>query len=148
MAREPGCPLCEGEGGALVVSTTRFRVIRAAEAGFAAFYRVIWHDHTAEFTQLPIEQRVACMDAVAIVEGALRKHLAPTKVNLAALGNMVPHLHWHVVARFDWDATFPASPWSPSAREVPADKLAQVRALLPAVEEAITTRVNSIAWPA
>ena len=38
----------------------------------------------------------------------LREALAPAKINLAALGNMVPHLHWHVIARFDWDSRFPA----------------------------------------
>ena len=40
------------------------------------------------------------MDAVVLVEQCLRAHLQPAKVNLAALGNAVPHLHWHIVARF------------------------------------------------
>ncbi len=62
----------------------------------------------AEFSDLSAEERVHCMDAVTVVERALRQHLAPTKVNIAALGNMVPHLHWHVIARFDWDSHFPA----------------------------------------
>jgi len=37
----------------------------------------------------------------------------PTKINLASLGNMVPHLHWHVIARFEGDARWPAPVWAP-----------------------------------
>ena len=46
----------------------------------------------------------------------LREQLSPTKINLAALGNMVAHLHWHVIARYDWDSHFPASVWAPALR--------------------------------
>ena len=104
--RAPACPLCAEDGGALVWRGARLRVIRANEAGFPAYYRVVWNAHVAEFSDLSAEDRVHCMDAVTVVEQALRQHLAPTKVNIAALGNMVPHLHWHVIARFDWDSHF------------------------------------------
>ena len=56
------------------------------------------------------------MAAVTAVEQALREHLQPTKINLAALGNLVPHLHWHVIARFDWDSHFPGAVWGESKR--------------------------------
>jgi diadenosine tetraphosphate (Ap4A) HIT family hydrolase len=53
----------------------------------------------------------------------LREQLAPTKINLAALGNMVAHLHWHVIARYDWDSHFPASVWlRPSASAMKSAK--------------------------
>ena len=94
------CPLCMTDGGQLVWRGTHLRVIRADEPGFPAFYRVVWNAHVAEFSDLTQAERQHCMDAVTVVEQVLREHLAPTKVNLAALGNMVPHLHWHVIARF------------------------------------------------
>ena len=74
------------------------------------------------------------MDVVVQVERALRQHLQPTKINIAALGNMVPHLHWHVIARFDWDSHFPAPVWAGAQRA--ADTLQEdvVRAHLPALE--------------
>jgi len=131
---EAGCPLCEGPGGRLVHQGTRWRVIHAQEAGFPAFYRVVWTDHVAEFSQLDADARQACMAAVAEVERALLRHLAPAKVNLAALGNMVPHLHWHVVARFDWDSRFPAPLWAPPVREPAAAALEAVTARLPVLE--------------
>ena len=75
----------------------RLRVIRAQEVGFPAFYRVVWNAHVAEFSDLAGADRVRCMEAVTLVEQALRQHLAPTKVNIAALGNMVPHLHLSLI---------------------------------------------------
>lgn len=106
------------DGGILVVRTDKLRVIRAIDADHPAFYRVIWNDHVAEWTDLVPENRSHIMQAVAKVETVLREALAPTKVNLASLGNVVPHLHWHVIARYDWDARWPAPVWAPKQREV------------------------------
>lgn len=117
-SRVVGCELCTQDGGVLVVRTDKLRVIRAADEDHPAFYRVIWNDHVAEWTDLVPENRSHIMQAVAKVETVLREALSPTKVNLASLGNMVPHLHWHVIARFDWDARWPAPVWAPKQREV------------------------------
>ena len=121
----------------------RLRVIRAQEAGFPAFYRVVWNVHVAEFSDLAATDRVYCMEAVTMVEQALRQHLSPTKVNIAALGNMVPHLHWHVIARFEWDSHFPAPVWAAAQRPGPAQQEAAVQALLPALESALRARLDA-----
>ena len=138
------CPLCEEDGGALVWRGEKLRVIRAQEAGFPAFYRVVWAAHVAEFSDLSAADRSHCMEAVTVVEQALRQHLTPTKVNIAALGNMVPHLHWHVIARFDWDSHFPAPVWAAAQRPGPADQEAAVHALLPALESALRARLDAV----
>jgi diadenosine tetraphosphate (Ap4A) HIT family hydrolase len=124
-SRRAGCELCEQDGGQLVLRTPRLRVIRALDADHPAFYRVIWNDHVAEWTDLAAPDRAHMMAVVEAVERSLREHLRPTKVNLATLGNVVPHLHWHVIARFDWDARWPAPVWAPAARSVP-DAAAQL----------------------
>ena len=141
--RVPVCPLCAEDGGALVWRGARLRVIRANEAGFPAFYRVVWNAHVAEFSDLSAEDRVHGMDAVTVVEQALRQHLAPTKVNIAALGNMVPHLHWHVIARFDWDSHFPAPVWAAAQRLSPAAQEGAVRDRLPALEADLRTHLQA-----
>ena len=56
------------------------------------------------------------MQVVFAVEQALRKLMQPAKTNLASLGNMVAHLHWHVVARFADDRHFPGPIWSEPRR--------------------------------
>ena len=138
------CPLCATEGGTLVWRGAHLRVIRADEAGFPAFYRVVWNTHVAEFSDLDAPSRQHCMDVVAVVEQALRDVLQPTKINLAALGNMVPHLHWHVIARFDWDSHFPAPVWAAAVRDrVPAREEA-LHAQLPALERALAERLANL----
>ena len=114
----PDCPLCRESGGRLVWQDADWRVIRVDDADFPAFYRVIAQAHVAEFSMLDAPARQRCMALVATVERTLIERLAPTKVNLAALGNMVPHLHWHVIARFGWDSHFPQAVWGARQREV------------------------------
>ena len=146
VATVAGCPLCEGPGGVLVARTDRLRVIRAQEdARFPAFYRVVWNAHVPEFSQLSAADRQHCMDAVVLVEEALRQHLQPHKVNLAALGNAVPHLHWHVIARYPWDSHFPAPVWAAPQRDAPQDALQQLAAKLPALERQLADAVARLA---
>ncbi|HEX6708127.1 MAG TPA: HIT family protein [Albitalea sp.] len=118
-----GCELCEHAGGTLLWSDAGWRVVRVADPAFPAFYRVVCNHHVAEFSELLAPERQRCMDLVCAVERVLVERLAPTKINLAALGNMVPHLHWHVVARFDWDSHFPQPIWGTPQRtlEGPAE---------------------------
>jgi diadenosine tetraphosphate (Ap4A) HIT family hydrolase len=141
---DSSCPLCASAGGTLVWQGAHLRVIRADEAGFPAFYRVVWQGHVAEFSDLSPAERQHCMDAVVVVESALRECLQPAKINLAALGNMVPHLHWHVIARFEGDSHFPAPVWAAAVRDrVPALEEA-VRARLPAMEHTLTERLSAL----
>jgi diadenosine tetraphosphate (Ap4A) HIT family hydrolase len=63
------------------------------------------------------------MALVFAVEEAIRHVMHPDKVNVATLGNIVPHIHWHVIPRFKDDAFFPGSAWSQKTQETPADIL-------------------------
>ena len=138
------CPLCTSDGGQLVWRGTHLRVIRADEPGFPAFYRVVWNAHVAEFSDLTQAERQHCMDAVTVVEQALREHLAPTKVNLAALGNMVPHLHWHVIARFGWDSHFPAPVWASSIRQRSPERESALEVFRPQLHAVIAHRLQQL----
>jgi diadenosine tetraphosphate (Ap4A) HIT family hydrolase len=141
--RAPGCPLCEGGGADVVFEGAKFRVIRTDEGGFPAFYRLVWSEHVAEFSDLPVADQRTCLDAVVLVEHCLRSHLAPAKVNLASLGNAVPHLHWHIVARFQWDSHFPAPVWGQAQRQSPDHEVARIAALRPALEADIAHRLSA-----
>ncbi|MDA7416700.1 HIT family protein [Xenophilus arseniciresistens] len=141
------CPLCDTLGGRLVYQGRAFRVIHADEAGFPAFYRVVWQSHVAEFSELAPAERVRCMEAVMAVELALRNTLAPRKINLAALGNMVAHLHWHVIARFEQDSHFPSPVWAAAQRARDAALEARVAAALPAAEAAMIEALQMLENP-
>jgi len=125
---DASCPLCEADGGLLVFRNESLRIVQAGEAGFPAFYRVVWNRHVAELSDLSAVERDICMNAVVAVEQVLRTELQPDKINLAALGNQVPHLHWHVIARFVDDSHFPAPVWSAAQRPVDDEKIADLAA--------------------
>lgn len=128
------CELCTGDGGRLVHREADWRVVGIDDAAFPGYYRVVSNRHVAEFSDLPASVRERGMALVDAVERALRETLRPTKINLASLGNMTPHVHWHVVARFDWDSHFPQPIWGPAQRTAPGEQLAAVAAALPLID--------------
>ncbi len=137
------CPLCQTPGGTLIHQTPRWRVVRAdEETDFPAFYRVVWTPHVAEFSELTPAHQVECMRAVAAVEVAMREQLQPAKVNIASLGNVVPHLHWHVIARFAWDNRFPSPVWAQAQRSSDAQRIQAIIAQRPALEQAMLERLQ------
>ena len=111
------CELCKAAGGDLLWQDEHCRVVAAAEPGFPGFCRVILQSHVSEMTDLDPSVRQRLMQAVYAVESALRDLMHPDKINLASLGNMVPHLHWHVIPRFRGDSRFPDPIWAPARRE-------------------------------
>jgi diadenosine tetraphosphate (Ap4A) HIT family hydrolase len=135
VSHVPGCRLCDGLGGRLVVQAPRWRIVHAEEPDFPGFYRLVWQEHVQEFSQLPRPEREECTELLVAIEQALIEVLQPTKVNIASLGNAVPHLHWHVIARFEWDSHFPGAVWAPAQRTVDAARQQAVAALLPEVED-------------
>ena len=121
---QPGCEFCEGDGGPIIFRSDKFRVIRVDGPdgdAFAGYTRVVWNDHVRELTDLSPGDRNAFMQAVFAVEGALRKSLSPHKMNVASLGNLTPHLHWHIIPRYTDDPAFPKPVWALPAGALTAD---------------------------
>jgi diadenosine tetraphosphate (Ap4A) HIT family hydrolase len=119
------CELCEQDGGRLIWRGDDCRVVRVDEPGYSGYCRVIWNAHVREMTDLPAPARGRFMLVVFTVETALRELLRPEKINLASLGNVTPHLHWHVIARFRDDPHFPNPIWGARIRQ--PELLAQAR---------------------
>lgn len=133
---DPSCPFCTGDGGRGVWRDSLCRVVLTDEP-FVGFCRVIWSAHVREVTDLGAAEREHLMRVVFAVEAALRRLLRPDKMNLASLGNMTPHLHWHVVARFADDSHFPQPVWgtrqrAAAARALPPDFVSALGARLAA----------------
>lgn len=137
-AAHAGCELCQQAGGLLLWHSDAWRVVRVLDDAFPAYYRVISNAHVAEFSALPeTTERQRCMNLVSAIEQVLLRRLAPTKVNLAALGNVVPHLHWHVVARFEWDSHFPQPIWAAPQRAVQPAPLSRLGCSLAELDAAV-----------
>jgi len=124
------CDFCQKPGGGLLWRDDRLRVVLVDEPGYPGFCRVIWNAHVKEMTDLPSADRGHLMVVVLDVEAVLRNVLRPDKINLASLGNMTPHLHWHVIPRWRDDPHFPGSVWSAREREGPPRGLPDLDAIL------------------
>lgn len=111
------CELCETDGGGLIWRGNDCRVVRVDEPGYPGYCRVIWNTHVREMTDLPAPERARFMLVVFTLEAALRELLRPEKINLASLGNVTPHLHWHVIPRFRDDPHFPNPIWGALIRK-------------------------------
>jgi diadenosine tetraphosphate (Ap4A) HIT family hydrolase len=131
------CDLCESDGGQLIYKDSRLRVVLVDDAVYPGFCRVIWNGHVKEMTNLAPVDRAAVMNAVWAVESAMRAVMQPRKVNLASLGNMMSHVHWHVIPRYVDDAHFPSPVWAEARRTSVAASITQRLALLPQLRLAI-----------
>jgi len=137
MSQVSDCPLCDTDGGELVWRGDRARLILVEHERFPGFCRVVWNDHVAELSDLSADDQAWLMRLVAAVERTLREVMAPDKINLAAFGNMVPHLHWHIIPRYRWDTHFPESVWGPAQRAADPARLAALAQALPALRTAL-----------
>jgi len=117
MPAEGACQLCREAGGDILWKDGLCRLVLVADADYPGFCRVVWRRHAAEMTDLDAAERRHLMSVVCAAESALRVTARPDKINLASLGNLVPHLHWHVIPRWRDDRHFPQSVWSAAARE-------------------------------
>ena len=64
-----------------------------------------------EFIDMATTERTIVMEEIARVSRALQEVCGAEKLNVGALGNIVPQLHIHVVARFEADAAWPGPVW-------------------------------------
>jgi diadenosine tetraphosphate (Ap4A) HIT family hydrolase len=135
------CVFCREEGGVVLWQDDAMRVVLADEHDYPGFCRVIWSAHIAEFSDLSAAERDRLMRAVGAVERAQRVVLQPVKVNLASLGNQVPHLHWHVIPRFSNDAQFPLPIWAPRQRTVSEALLSSRRAQATLLGDAVRREI-------
>ena len=106
------CPLCHPQNETVLWHDRLCRVILVGDADYPGFCRVIWQLHVQEMTDLNARAREYFMHVVFTVEQVLHDLLKPDKINLASLGNQTPHLHWHVIPRFNDDAHFPDPVWA------------------------------------
>ncbi len=136
------CELCEQDGGEVIFRNHSLRVVLVDDASYPGFCRVIWNRHVKEMTDLSFSDRAELMGVVLQVEAAMRIAMRPAKINLASLGNVVPHLHWHIIPRFADDTHFPAPVWAVANRDSAHKSLAARKARLPQLRAMIVEELS------
>ena len=138
------CALCAPTSYAVLWQDDFCRVVLLDDADFPAYCRVELLAHVKEMTDLEPVDRARMMKTVFAVELAIREIVRPDKINLASLGNKTPHMHWHVIPRFENDKHFPNSHWGNVVRDsVPAKLSAEdVKALTQKIKAHIECAMN------
>jgi len=93
------------------------RLLAMNDANFPWLILVPRRAGVSEIIDLGDEQSLL-MDEIALVSRALKVESRCDKLNVAAIGNVVPQLHIHIVARRKDDAAWPKPVWGAVPRRV------------------------------
>lgn len=92
-----------------------------------------------ELSELPEDVKQQMYQLIETIERVMIEYYVPDKINIASFGNMLPHMHWHIIARFKNDPYFPKTTWEEATREFSLE--------LPSFEtfiEVLSKRLNSL----
>ena len=135
----PGCPMCtkwQDDRDLRIVEFEYCYVILNRDQFFTGYCFVLAKAHVTELFHLDVATRQGIIEEVNGVAAALDRVFTPTKINYELLGNMVPHMHWHLVPRFSADPLWPRPIWSEAHVEKflmtaeYAERIASIRAAL------------------
>ncbi|MBC8494327.1 MAG: HIT family protein [Candidatus Thioglobus sp.] len=70
-----------------------------------------------EFSECTLEEKTEIFRIIDITEKLMLSYFKADKINIASFGNLLPHVHWHVMARFEQDSYFPEPMWGKKQRE-------------------------------
>ncbi|HVI87448.1 MAG TPA: HIT family protein [Dongiaceae bacterium] len=87
------------------------RVLRMNDTTYPWLILVPRRANCREISELTSTDRHRLIDEIARASEALQREFRPEKINVGALGNMVPQLHIHVIARFVNDPAWPKPVW-------------------------------------
>ena len=138
------CVLCHPQKENVVWKNKELRVIQVDDPLFPGYFRVIWNKHIAEMSDLTDDERQLLEKVLLTVEKVVREQMQPDKINWAQFGNMVPHLHWHIIARYRDDSHFPESIWGLKQREVAEEKVQQPKTKANNAAVEIQNRLNRL----
>ena len=81
------------------------------------WFKIFTHEPHKEFSECSRDERIMIFDALDLIEKEMIAYFRPDKINIASFGNMLPRVHWHVMARFKNDSYFPEPMWGSKQRE-------------------------------
>lgn len=79
--------------------------------------KIFTKEKRKEFSECTPQEKEAIWSALDTIEKLLISYYAPEKINIASFGNMLPHVHWHIMARFKEDSCFPEPMWGNVQRQ-------------------------------
>ena len=133
------CLMCrrwKAEAGLRIAEFTHSYLMLNRDQYFPGYCFLISKEHVTELFHLEQPVRQELIEEVSRVAAVLAGLFKPDKINYELLGNMVPHMHWHLVPRFIEDPLWPRPIWSEPhdelilASEEYAERIAMIRQTL------------------
>jgi diadenosine tetraphosphate (Ap4A) HIT family hydrolase len=122
MTANPNCPMCttvaelsERETPLLVWHFPHSVALLGPWQFYTGYCMLLSRDHATELSQLGAG-RAAFLDEMCLLARALEECFQPHKLNYELLGNLVPHLHWHIFPRSAGDPERELPVWVPLER--------------------------------
>jgi len=115
------CPICtkwQDDPDQRVIELERTLVSLNRDQFFPGYCFVYTKNHVTELFHLDERTRNGVMAEVTAVAQALYNAFSPDKINYELLGNMAPHMHWHIVPRRSTDPLWPRPHWSELHQEL------------------------------
>lgn len=115
MKEQTGCPMCSRWDDDVELRIREFEhsyLILNRDQFFPGYCLLFAKQHVTELFDLDLKTRQGMMEEVTRTAAALAALFKPDKLNYELLGNMVPHIHWHLVPRFSSDQLWPRPIWS------------------------------------
>ena len=129
------CPMCsrwDDDSDLRIIELPHSYVILNRDQYFPGYTLLFTKNHITELFHLNQDVRSALMEEVSLVAQALYRTYTPAKINYELLGNMVPHIHWHIVPRFASEVFWPRPIWAEPHEELylsPAEYLQQIESI-------------------
>lgn len=121
MNNMTNCPMCsrwEADSDLRIIELPHSYAILNRDQFFPGYTLLFTKDHATELFHLSRDLRAALVEEVSLVAQALYAVYTPAKINYELLGNMVPHIHWHIVPRFSSEPLWPQPIWAEPHEEL------------------------------
>lgn len=115
------CPMCrrwEDDRDLRIIELKHSLVVLNRDQFFPGYTLLFTKRHVTELFHLEQGERAELTEEVSRVAKALNDVFCPSKINYELLGNMVPHIHWHIVPRFSGDPLWPRPIWAEPHQEL------------------------------
>ncbi len=87
------------------------------ETSEVPWLKIFTKEEKKEFSECMVKTRKEVFRVLHIIEREMLDYYSPEKINIASFGNMLPQVHWHIMARFENDSYFPEPVWGDKQRE-------------------------------
>ena len=92
-------------------------IIVEVEESDVPWVKVFTKRKVKEFSQCTVAEKVEIFRVLDIAEKLMLSYFDADKINIASFGNLLPQVHWHIMARFKADSYFPEPMWGKKQRE-------------------------------